>query len=74
MIDEDWMLINLEEAVVLEKGYERVQIWSKKYLGYRQNGKWGVRSVDGNPIISPVYEDLSYLSTGYFQSVLGYWR
>ncbi len=68
MISEDWMVINLQEAIVLEKGYERVQIWAKRYLGYRQNGKWGVRSVSGDPIIAPVYEDLTYLPTGYFQS------
>ncbi len=71
MIAEDWMVINLEEAVILEKGYERVQIWSKKYLGYRQNGKWGVRAVNGDPVISPAYEDLTYLPSGYFQSVAG---
>ena len=71
MVAEDWMVINLEEVIVLEKGYERVQIWSKKYLGYRKNGKWGARSITGDPVIAPVYEDLSYLSSGYFQSVAG---
>jgi len=68
MVAEDWMVINLEETVVLKKGYERVQIWEKKYLAYRQNGKWGVRSITGDPIIAPEYEDLSYLQNGYFQS------
>ena len=39
----EWMVINLNQEIVLEKGYERIQIWDRQYLAYMKGGKWGNR-------------------------------
>lgn len=62
----EWMVINLQQEIILNKGYERIQIWDRQYLAYMENGKWGVVDKHGRVISKPSYDDLQLESKGLF--------
>lgn len=65
-----WMVINLQEQVILPKGYQRVVVWDGKYLAFMEDRKWGIRSVDGQLIVQPSFDEITYLQ-GFFQTQKG---
>lgn len=63
-----WMVINFDEEVVLEKGYTRVNVWEGEYLAFLKDNKWGIALKDGTVITEPAYEGLRLLDNGYFET------
>ena len=63
-----WMVINFEEKIVLEKGYTRVHVWEGEYLAFLKNNKWGLALKDGIVITEPAYDGLKLLDNGYFET------
>jgi len=65
-----WMVINFQEKVVLEKGYTRVHVWEGEYLAFLKDNKWGLALKDGSIITEPAYEGLKLLENGYFETTI----
>ncbi len=70
MDDSEWMVINLKEEVVLDKGYDRVFIWEGKYLAYQKLDKWGIATISGKKICPPQYDFIKLLESGHFETKL----
>lgn len=67
MDEAQWMVINLQEEVILPKGYQRVHVWESQYLAFMENKKWGIRKVNGQLITAPEYDEINY-KNGYFET------
>lgn len=66
MDDDEWMVINLDEEIILKKGYERVNAWNGRFLTFMKDGFWGVVDYSGKTICKPVYESIQPFEEGYF--------
>jgi len=55
-----WMVVNLDEEVVLEKGYQRVQVWESYYLAFMQNDKWGIKTRTGRLLCPADYDAITF--------------
>ncbi len=67
MDERQWMVVNLDEKIILNKGYQRVHVWESKYLAYLQNDKWGLADAnDGRIIAEPQFEEVELLDKKYF--------
>jgi len=64
----EWMVINSDEKVVLEKGYSRVHVWEGEYLAFLRDNKWGLASKDGTLLSPPAYEGLKLIDNQYFET------
>ncbi len=64
----EWMVIDLNEKVVLEKGYSRVHVWEGEYLAFLKNNKWGLARKDGTLLSPPAYEYLKLVENGFFET------
>lgn len=68
MDEGQWMVINFEEEIILEKGYTRVNIWEGEYLAFLRDNMWGIALKDGTVITEPAYEGLRLMDNGYFET------
>lgn len=64
----EWMVINLEEKIVLQKGYSRVHVWEGEYLAFLRDNKWGLARKDGTILTEPAYESLRIVENGFFET------
>jgi hypothetical protein len=64
----EWMVINIDEEIVLEKGYSRVYVWEGEYLAFIRNQKWGLAKKDGTLLSEPAYEGLKLIDNQYFET------
>jgi hypothetical protein len=52
-----WMVINPDGKIVLNKGYTKVEVWGK-YLAFLQNKKWGIVDRYGHLVAEPRYDEV----------------
>jgi len=61
----EWMVVNLDEEVVLEKGYQRVQVWQSYYLAFMQNDQWGIKTRTGQLLCPADYDEITFHRTHF---------
>ena len=64
----EWMVINLDEKIVLQKGYSRVHVWQGEYLAFLRDNLWGLARKDGTILSEPAYESLRIIENGFFET------
>ena len=62
------MVINLDEEVVLNKGYSRVHVWEGEYLAFLTDNLWGLARKDGTLLSPPAYESLRLVENEFFET------
>jgi hypothetical protein len=67
----EWMVINLEGKIILNKGYTRLKLWGDKYLAFVKDGKWGIVSMEGKEIAKPEYDEISFEDNRIFLTIKG---
>lgn len=60
-----WMVVDFEGRVLLNKGYDRLQQWEGGYLAFRQNEKWGVINARGDLVAPPKYDEVALRRGGF---------
>lgn len=62
---KEWKVINLAGKVILQTGYERVEVMksgdNSVHLAFMVNKKWGIVDVQGRVIAVPRYDEVSLL-------------
>ena len=66
----EWMVVNLKEEVVLNKGYQRVLVWDSRFLAFMHHKKWGVVDLNGQLLVQPDFDAIHY-EEGYFSTQKG---
>lgn len=66
----EWMVVNLREEVILNKGYQRALVWDSRFLAFMDNKKWGVVDLNGKMLAQPIYDGIDY-EDGYFRTQKG---
>jgi hypothetical protein len=62
----EWMVVDLDGNVVLDKGYEKVHVWNDQFIAFTKNDKWGLVDRSGQLIVAPKYDELTYEAVGVF--------
>ncbi len=68
MDDMEWMVLNINGEIVLEKGYEKVYVWEGRFLGFMKGKKWGIADITGKKICSPKYDEIKLEKEKYFKT------
>ncbi len=66
MENGEWKVLNMQGKVILQPGYERVEVLKgrhggKTYLAFQQDKKWGMVDEQGTLISPPVYDEIIVL-------------
>lgn len=67
MENGEWQVMNMQGDIILQPGYERVEILksdrpdTRPYLAYRLNEKWGIIDQKGRSISTPKYDEITVL-------------
>lgn len=62
----EWMVIDLQGEIILDKGYHKVEVWEGDYLAFQQQGKWGVVTKSGATVVEPEYDEVYQEGTHFF--------
>jgi len=66
MHQNEWMLVDLNENIILDKGYERVTMLDNGFLKVMYDGKWCVVDPNGKHLCDATYDEIEILQDKYF--------